>query len=274
MSYAVVNKPRVDYLVSPDEESGLADEGIYGMIVEVLSEGENGYSHVCTHYGYNAYVKNNNILKLDENQSNEWKKASKFTIIKDVADVLLGANCKYRSKISLLRGSKIIFTGEVEGNFSKVQLADGSTGYVRSDFLIEDDYIDPFKDEDVFREKLLQTAKMYLGTQYKWGGKTPLGIDCSGLTSMAYMLNGVLIYRDAKLQGDNLYEIKREDLKKGDLIYFPGHIAMYMGEGRFIHSVDRYNGVRVNSINEGDELYSEDHAKSITMFGSIYRPKE
>ena len=93
-------------------------------------------------------------------------------------------------------------------------------------------------DEEKFRENVVKTAKLYLGTQYRWAGKTPQGIDCSGLCSMAYMLNGVYIYRDASIEEQ--YPVKEivsaeewsEDpmkalskLKPGDLIYFKGHIA-------------------------------------------------
>lgn len=271
MKYAVVGKSRIDYLVSPSEESGLADEGLYGMSLEILGE-YNGFFQVRSHYGYTGYAKGKDMVMMSENQLNQWKSASKFTIIKDVADVLLGPNCKYRTMITLYRGSKIISLGEEEGNFTKVQLLDGSMGYIRSEFIKKDEFIDPFESEKEFRESLVSTAKMYMGTQYKWGGKSPLGIDCSGLTSMSYMLNGVIIYRDAKLEGDNLFEISRDKLKKGDLIYFPGHIAMYIKDGLFIHSVDRYNGVTLNSLNEDDPLYSKYHSENITMCGSIYRP--
>ena len=40
---------------------------------------------------------------------------------------------------------------------------------------------------------------MYMGTHYRWGSKSPRGIDCSGMVSMAYMLCGIFIHRDAKL---------------------------------------------------------------------------
>jgi beta-lactamase class A len=271
MKYAVVGKPRIDYLVSPSEESGLADEGLYGMPLEILGE-ENGFYKVKTHYGYTGYAKGKDMVMIDENQLNKWIIDSKFTIIKDIADLLSGPNCKHRSMITLYRGSKIISLGQEEGNFTKVQLLDGSIGYIRSEFIKKDEFIDPFANEEEFRERLIKTALMYMETQYKWGGKTPMGIDCSGLTSMSYMLNGVLIYRDAKLEGDNLFEISRDQLKKGDLIYFPGHIAMYIEDGLFIHSVDRYNGVTLNSLNEDDPLYSKYHSENITMCGSIFRP--
>ena len=70
--------------------------------------------------------------------------------------------------------------------------------------------------EALFREQVIQSAFRYLGTPYRWGGKTPAGIDCSGLCSMAYMLNGAYIYRDAKIMdGFPLKEITREELKRG-----------------------------------------------------------
>ena len=71
--------------------------------------------------------------------------------------------------------------------------------------------------------------RSYLGAQYRWGGKTPLGIDCSGIVSMAYLLNGVTIYRAAAIKsGFALHEISLEAAKPGDLLFFPGHVAMYL----------------------------------------------
>ena len=45
-------------------------------------------------------------------------------------------------------------------------------------------------DETQTRANLIEDARLYLGTSYRWGGKTPYGVDCSGFTAMAYMLNG------------------------------------------------------------------------------------
>lgn len=113
--------------------------------------------------------------------------------------------------------------------------------------------------EGRFREQLEAEARRYMGVQYRWGGKSPQGIDCSGLVCTAYMKSGVLIYRDASIaDGFPIRRISREDalaerLKKGDLLYFPGHIAMYIGEGRYIHSTAHIGsgGVVINSLREG-----------------------
>ncbi|WP_241425298.1 C40 family peptidase [Clostridium beijerinckii] len=119
-------------------------------------------------------------------------------------------------------------------------------------------------DEEDLRNNLVSSAVSYIGTQYRWGGKTPLGIDCSGLCSMAYMLNGILIYRDAKIkEGFPIKEITFKQIKKGDLIFFPGHVAMYLGNGKYIHSSTSNDVVKINSFNKNSNDYNEDLDRSL-----------
>ena len=128
-------------------------------------------------------------------------------------------------------------------------------------------------DEAALRAAVVQTAKTYLGTQYRWSGKTPAGIDCSGLTFMSYFMNGVLIYRDANIvDGWPVHEIPAEQLQEGDMIFFPGHIAMYIGDGRFIHSTGyaKNFGCTINSLREGDPDYRADLPGIITKYGSVF----
>ena len=127
--------------------------------------------------------------------------------------------------------------------------------------------------EEAFRNALAEQAKKYLGTEYRWGGKSGRGIDCSGLVSSAYMQCGVLIYRDAKLvEGWPMHKIPLEQAKRGDALYFPGHIALYLGEGRYIHSTGaaRSGGVVINSLDPADPLYREDLVKSLYAVGSLF----
>ena len=100
-----------------------------------------------------------------------------------------------------------------------------------------------------------------------------MGIDCSGLCSMAYMLCGVLIYRDAKIvPGFPVHSIPFEQVKEGDLLFFPGHVAMYLGEGKFLHSTahNGSDGVVVNSLNPDDPDYRADLDQGMTAVGTIF----
>ena len=112
-----------------------------------------------------------------------------------------------------------------------------------------------------------------MGTEYRWGGKSGRGIDCSGLVSSAYMQCGVLIYRDAKIvEGWPMHEVAFENKKPGDALFFPGHVALYLGEGRYIHSTGAAasGGVVINSLEPSDPLYREDLVKCLYAVGSVF----
>jgi hypothetical protein len=93
------------------------------------------------------------------------------------------------------------------------------------------------------KNKLINTAFMYLNAPYLWGGKTPFGIDCSGFTQMVYKLNGHYLHRDASqqaTQGDALSFI--EESEPGDLAFFDNeegniiHVGIIMENNYIIHA--------------------------------------
>ncbi|MBO5337347.1 MAG: C40 family peptidase [Lachnospiraceae bacterium] len=277
---ALANRTIVSLRKSASALSGLEDEVLYGMRVEILStvpsEDENDNSqwcHVRTHYRYEGYCRLDELVI--EDAVTAFEQGNLKIIMQPYADILSEPKVQGICLQSIPRGGRICVTGNVaehEG-WVKVALVDGRIGYTKEKYIGEY-YPEPFTtDEETFRKRVVEMAKLYLGTQYRWGGKSPLGIDCSGMTSMSYMLCGVMIYRDASIkEGFPVKEIPFENKKPGDLLYFPGHIAMYMGDDMYIHSTGRNgsDGVVINSLDPKHELYREDLVKSLKYVGSIF----
>ncbi len=225
-------------------------------------------------------------MEVSLEEAKAWE-ASDLRVVSGIcADVTALPKVQGVRLASLLQGSlvKVLDWESETAGWARVQLADGCVGYMRNQFLAEKKFSQAgawleelpqaeITDEERFRKAVADTARTYLGVQYRWGGKTAAGIDCSGLVSVSYMLNGILIYRDAKIMdGFPLKEIRREDRKPGDLLFFPGHVAMYLGEGLYIHSTGRIGsgGVVYNSLDPASPIYRQDLADCMKAVGSLF----
>ena len=193
----------------------------------------------------------------------------------------------------LLKNSIVeLMDRDVTEGWSRVRSASGKIGYIHTENLKKrrdsDEYLfqeetektncfqnwkNLYGEEEVLRKKLTDSAREFLGTQYRWGGKSSQGIDCSGLVFMSYLDHGILLYRDAQILTEYpVKEISRERLKKGDLLFFPGHVAMYLGAEKYIHATGYVKTpyVTINSLQETDPDYRPDLAEKITGYGSIF----
>ncbi|MSU02848.1 C40 family peptidase [Tissierella pigra] len=265
----ILNKTVVPINLHPTYYSEMADEGLYGMVVKILEDVGDDWYYVETHYNYKGYVHGSNMI-MDNAKATEWLHEADKVILHGVTDVMPEADYKGYVKEILTRGAIIITTGREKDGWTEIQLSDNSKGWVRTKFIgYRITNYDKNK-EDELRENLVKTAMLYLGSQYRWGGKSPLGIDCSGLCSISYMLNGIIIYRDAIRKDEYMRSITLEEIKSGDLLFFPGHVAMYMGNDKYIHSSASIDGVNINSLNPKDKDYREDLANSITDIGTIF----
>lgn len=272
MKYAVVNRALGELKRKPKETSESIDEILFGMNVEILKQVRKNWFYVRTHYRYEGYIYGENLI-IDDKISKSWESEKNAVIINSFADVLYKPQVSAYKITSLTRGGILISTGEISenGSFVKVKLPNSKAGWIKKSFISKLISNYDINDERNLRENLAKAALSYLGTQYRWGGKSPLGIDCSGLCSMAYMLNGVTIYRDAEIkEGFPIKEIAFKNIKKGDLIFFPKHVGMYLEDGNYIHSSTSNDLVKINSLNSNSDNYNEYLAKAPKRYGSIF----
>lgn len=270
---AIVTAPVCALLAAPTKESTLVDEALYGMVVELLEEPIPGWYRVRTHYRYEGFACGEDLL-IGDDAANDWENLPKKVIRnKNFCDVLSEPKVQGWIMATVPRGGIVCAVGLPEKGWQQVSLADRRTGFVPESILSEYHTTALHADENTLRQALVDAAMLYRGTHYRWGGKSPMGIDCSGLVSMAYLLCGIIIYRDADIkEGFPIREIPIAEVKPGDLLFFPGHVAMYIGHGRYCHSTGKAgdNGFAVNSLIPSDDDYRADLREKITQVGTYF----
>jgi len=89
-------------------------------------------------------------------------------------------------------------------------------------------------------EDIVAAARLYLGCPYLWGGRSFLGLDCSGLVQTAFRDIGVTVLRDTDMQqatiGAAVTAADEAALRRSDLVYMPGHVLIYTGSGNVVHA--------------------------------------
>lgn len=268
---AVVCTPTCPLSARPGYDQSLTDEALFGMTVEVLERSEPGWARVHTPYRYEGYAPLA-CLVTGEEDVKQWTDQPKRVVRhQHFCDVMPRPDIRSRPRHTLPLGALVAPAGEAAEGWQRLALPGGGEGYVRSGVLAPLPPDPATLAEEELRARLAQAALAYRGAPYRWGGKTPQGIDCSGLVSMAYLLNGITIYRDARLEpGFDLVEIPREEMDVGDALFFPGHVALYLGGGRYVHATGRAgsDGVVINSLQKDAPDYRPDLAQSITAIGS------
>lgn len=119
-------------------------------------------------------------------------------------------------------------------------------------------------DEPVSLSTALEEAHALVSVPYLWGGSSTFGYDCSGFTQAIYRRAGVMLPRDSKDQAQTGREIALVDSLPGDLVFFPGHVAIHLGQRSILHSSRRRGMVAIESLESGHRHYRDDLDGKIT----------
>jgi cell wall-associated NlpC family hydrolase len=118
-------------------------------------------------------------------------------------------------------------------------------------------FVTPAIPTNTFGGQAVALAYQFLGVPYVWGGATPAGFDCSGLTMYVYAQLGIKLGHFTGFQYYEGRRVPRDQLEPGDLVFFhansigvPGHEGMYVGNGSFIHAPHTGDVVKISSLYE------------------------
>lgn len=233
----------------PDAKSEVTDELLYGTEVFFEDESYGGFVFCKTDYGYSGYV---DISDLSPKKG----RGTKYVVTSPFCDFYEYPEYRFSPILTLPRGSVINGNESScrDDRFVGIEFC-GNTYFAYGKNIKRLLFLSHFESENKKRAQIVKTALSYLGTPYRWGGKSTSGIDCSGLCFMSYLLCGLGLYRDAVFDRRYVKKIAFEELKPADLIYYNGHITMYIGMNEYIHSSASLGGVKIGSFDEKSENF-------------------
>lgn len=262
-TYGVVNNSVANIRSKPKHSAELATQAILGDELKVLKQ-ECEWYLVQTADDYISWLDHGGLVTLDEVNFNKWNQAEKVIYTKPFGNVYASPTIEGGRVSDIVLGATLGYEGE-EGDYYKVKFPDGRLGYVQQH---EAQRLGQWlREVEPSSELLKSTAMQLLGAPYMWGGTSTKGMDCSGFTKTVYRMNGLIIPRDASQQvhAGNVVdeELMFQGLEVGDLLFFgrPAtdstrkkvtHVALWIGDGQFIHSSKR---VRISSVDSLSTYY-------------------
>jgi cell wall-associated NlpC family hydrolase len=151
------------------------------------------------------------------------------------------ANLKVPPLHFLSLGAGVAVTA-AEGDYARL----ASGGFV---------YAAHLRARDEFAADFVTVAERLVGAPYLWGGKTSLGLDCSGLVQLALGAAGILAPRDTDMQQAALGEQLTDhgSLRRGDLVFWKGHVGVMLDNERLIHANGYHMQIAVEALREAEQ---------------------
>jgi len=253
MNYGISNLSIVPMRNEAADQSEMVNQVIFGEHFKVLEIRKKWSKIRLAHDSYEGWICNKQWIEIEEDIYKQLDKEV-ATITTDILDIITKTHHQPIVIGSILPSYK---SGHALINNEMYQF-DGLTtpGFIKKD-------------------KLVENALMYLNTPYLWGGRSPLGIDCSGFSQMVYRLQGVDLPRDAYQQaevGTTLSFV--EESEPGDLAFFDNaegkitHVGIILEDNHIIHASGK---VRIDRIDQQGVFNTEigNHTHKLRLIKSI-----
>jgi hypothetical protein len=209
-----LKKPVANVYSKPNSNSELASQILYGEKFEILSKKKDWFKIKNQYDNYIGFIRNIKIYK-------KFKPTNKI--------------CKLKSRIFKKKGSNFLQTNNFLFFGSGISIKNKFKSYIEFDknkWIKQND----IRNINHFEKNFIKILKLFLNTKYLWGGKTSKGIDCSSLIQIYFYYNRIFFPRDTKDQVKYCKKKKNKKFKKGDIIFWKGHVGMCINQSKFIHA--------------------------------------
>jgi cell wall-associated NlpC family hydrolase len=236
MQYGICLLSVVPCRKEPNNTSEMVTQLLFGEYYSVAEITENWIKILTAYDNYECWINIKQHRKISESVFNQLQKESP---IYSAEFIHVLKNNQNQSNFPISIGSRLPFLKDKKISLDNLEYSfEGKTSK---------------GSEKNSAEQIISTATLFLNAPYLWGGKSPLGIDCSGFTQTVYKLNGYKLPRDANQQvelGDPLNFV--EEAEAGDLAFFDNeegkivHVGILLDNERIIHAsgsvrIDRFD---------------------------------
>lgn len=262
--WGVVNVSVCNTRSDADYNAGMESQALLGMPVRVLDT-KDEWTKIQTPEGYESWTLSGTVTRMEREEVTRWNQSPQVVVTSLYGNVYEEPSAKSQPVSDIVAGDRLrLLKGK--GKFYLVEYPDGRKGYLPK---ANAEPIGRWREKlDNSAESILRTAHQLMGVPYMWGGTSPKGVDCSGFVRTTLYMHDIIIPRNASQQarkGERLETGDFANLRPGDLLFFGRkaegkqterviHVAFYLGEKRFIHSMGY---VRIGSFDPQDPLYDE-----------------
>jgi len=244
MRYGIINRIITDLRDKPSFRSGRKSQLLFGLPVEI-GRVQKGYLKATQNDGYFGWVDHRAVTLFSKLKLTTYKKKLNYIVISKTAKITVVDKNPDNRVNFLLYGTRIDIIKK-NGNYGIFTTPDGDK------YKIALKNITPIlkaPSKDFYPRQIINEAKKFLGIPYLWGGVSTFGFDCSGLVQSVYSRFGIILPRDSKDQMKKGNRVNRDHIQCGDLLFFPGHVAIAIDKYRIIHASLAEGGVAINSLN-------------------------